>query len=122
MEGVGYNYRGERCMVREEGRKIRVAKLGEQRVVKRGHKDWLTCDRLAFRYKNIFNLANSYVRQHFFGCRQVLGISDIYRRIKDSEAYRGLPRKVSNQVIWQVIVTEEYYTSRCSFVDLETLR
>ena len=51
------------------------------------------------RSKNLYNLANYYCRQHFFNCSKSLDLTKLYHATKNSDAYLGLPTKVSKQII-----------------------
>lgn len=47
-------------------------------------------------------MSNYYIRQRFFATVKVLSDSEVYRLVKDSDAYKALPRKVSGQALRQV--------------------
>lgn len=71
----------------------------EKHVIKKTHKFWQEIDDLAFKSKNLFNLANYEYRQHFFATGKTLGLPNLYHKLKDTDAYRALPTKVSKQII-----------------------
>ena len=71
----------------------------EKHVIKKTHKFWQEIDDLAFKSKNLFNLANYEYRQHFFATGKTLGLPNLYHKVKKSSAYRALPTKVSKQII-----------------------
>nr|WP_293102935.1 hypothetical protein [Okeania sp. SIO2F4] len=41
-------------------------RLVDRHIINRTHQYWRVCDELAFKSKNLYNLANYYCRQHFF--------------------------------------------------------
>jgi putative transposase len=57
---------------------------------------------MAFASKNLWNLANYYVRQSFIFEHIYLNDTAVYHLVKSSDAYQALPRKVSNQVLIQL--------------------
>ena len=59
-------------------------------------------DEMALASKNLWNLANYYVRQSFFFEHTYLNNTAVYHLVKSSQAYQALPRKVSNQVLIQL--------------------
>ncbi|MBI4748211.1 MAG: transposase, partial [Acidobacteria bacterium] len=59
-------------------------------------------DDLCFRSKNLYNLALYEQRQRFFEVGTVFSYEQLDVRLKTSDAYRGLPAKVSQQVLKQV--------------------
>ncbi len=56
----------------------------------------------AFASKNLWNLANYYVRQSFIFEHKYLDNIAVYHLVKSSDAYKALPAKVSNQVLLQL--------------------
>ena len=77
-------------------------KLVEQHVIKRGDPRYSRLDEAAFASKNLWNLANYYVRQSFIFEHTYLDNAAVYHLVKSSEAYKALPAKVSNQVLIQL--------------------
>ena len=71
----------------------------EKHVIKKTHQLWQEIDDLAFKSKNLFNLANYEYRQHFFATDKVLGLFSLYHKVKNTDAYQALPTKVSKQII-----------------------
>ena len=71
----------------------------EKHVIKKTHQLWQEIDSLAFKAKNLFNLANYECRQHFFATDKLLGLFSLYHKVKNTEAYIALPTKVSKQII-----------------------
>ncbi len=49
--------------------------------------------------KNLYNLANWYVRQDFFHLNNILNYYDLDFILKDKEAYRALPSQTSQQIL-----------------------
>ena len=77
-------------------------KLVEQHVIKRGDPRYTRLDEAAFASKNLWNLANYYVRQPFIFEHTYLDNAAVYHLVKSSDAYKALPAKVSNQVLIQL--------------------
>ncbi len=77
-------------------------RLVEQHVIKRGDPRYARIDEAAFASKNLWNLANYYVRQSFIFEGEYLDNAAVFHQIKSHEAYQALPRKVSNQVLIQL--------------------
>ena len=84
-------------------------RLVDRHIINRTHNFWRVCDELAFKSKNLYNLANYYCRQHFFKCSKSLDLTKLYHATKDSDAYRALPTKVSKQIIKCLIATWRGY-------------
>jgi putative transposase len=76
--------------------------LVEQHVIRDTDPRFAAIDRAAFASKNLYNAANYLVRQSFIHEGIYLNVAAVYHRIKDHEAYRALPRKVSNDVLRQL--------------------
>ena len=61
-----------------------------------------------FASKNLYNAALYEIRQHFIFCGKYLNYNQMDKRMQKHEAYRALPRKVSQQVLklldknWQI--------------------
>ncbi|NET44996.1 transposase [Okeania sp. SIO2B3] len=84
-------------------------RLVDRHIINRTHNFWRVCDELAFKSKNLYNLANYYCRQHFFKCSSSLDLTKLYHATKDSDAYRALPTKVSKQIIKCLVATWRGY-------------
>src|SRR6266571_8078271 len=56
-------------------------------------------DRAAFASKNLYNAALYEIRQHFIFCGKYLNYNQMDKLMQKHEAYQGLPRKVSQQVL-----------------------
>ncbi len=61
-------------------------RLVDRHIINRTHQYWQVCDELAFKSKNLYNLANYYCRQHFFKCGKSLDLTKLYHATKDSDA------------------------------------
>jgi putative transposase len=59
-------------------------------------------DQMALASKNLWNLANYYVRQSFLFQQKYLNNTAIFHVVKQTEAYTTLPAKVANQVLVQL--------------------
>jgi putative transposase len=77
-------------------------RLVEQHLIRQGDQRYTSIDAAAFASKNLWNAANYLVRQAFLHDRTYLNNVEVFHRIKSHEAYQALPRKVSNQVLWQL--------------------
>ncbi|NEQ72492.1 MAG: IS200/IS605 family element transposase accessory protein TnpB [Okeania sp. SIO2C9] len=84
-------------------------RLVDRHIINRTHQYWRVCDELAFKSKNLYNLANYYCRQHFFKCSKSLDLTKLYHATKNSDAYRALPTKVSKQIIKCLVATWRGY-------------
>ena len=73
--------------------------LVEQHVIKQGDSRYAVIDSAAFAAKNLHNAALYLVRQTFIFKHRYMGYSEVYHLMKPHEAYRVLPRKVSQQVL-----------------------
>ena len=76
--------------------------LVEQHIISKGDPRYTRIDQAAFAPKNLWNLANYYVRQSFIFEHKYLDNAAVYHIVKSSDAYRALPAKVSNQVLIQL--------------------
>ena len=73
--------------------------LVEQHVIDKHDQRFSALDCAAFASKNLYNAANYIVRQSFIHERKYLGYAEVFHRIKHHEAYKALPRKVSNDIL-----------------------
>jgi len=75
--------------------------LVERRVIKSNHSIYEQIDEMCFASKNLYNSANFNVRQTFFfgGQNFVPKYESLYHIMKDSEQYKALPAKISQQVL-----------------------
>jgi putative transposase len=76
--------------------------LVEQHVIRKTDPRYAAIDQAAFASKNLYNAANYLVRQTYIYEGVYLSLTEVFHRIKDHEAYCGLPRKVSNDVLRQL--------------------
>jgi len=76
--------------------------LVERHVIRATDPRFAAIDTAAFAAKNLYNAANYLVRQSYIHEGVSLPLATVYHRIKDHEAYRALPRKVSNDVLRQL--------------------
>jgi putative transposase len=74
----------------------------EQHVISKRDARYAPIDAAAFAAKNLYNLANYLVRQSFIWEGRYLNTTAIYHQVKQTEAYRALPCKVSNDILRQV--------------------
>jgi putative transposase len=77
-------------------------RLVEQHVIRKDDPRFEPLDDAAFASKNLWNLANYFVRQAFIFDHKYLNYTEVYRLVKSSDAYKALPAKVSNQVLIQL--------------------
>jgi putative transposase len=75
--------------------------LVEQHIISKGDPRFYRIDEMALASKNLWNLANYFVRQSFIFEGTYLNNTAVYYLVKSSDAYRALPRKISNQVLIQ---------------------
>ena len=76
--------------------------LVEQHVIDKADPRFDLIDAAAFAAKNLYNAALYEVRQAYIFDGRYLGNSEIYHRMKHTDAYRALPCKVSNDVLRQL--------------------
>src|SRR5260370_40796333 len=76
--------------------------LGEHDSIKKADPRFNKIDEMAFSSKNLWNLANFYVRQSFIFQGNYLNNAALYSQLKATDAYKALPAKVSNQVLVQL--------------------
>ena len=76
--------------------------LVEQHCINKSDPRYAVIDAAAFAAKNLYNRANYEVRQSFFHLGRYLDNVKVYHRVKQTEAYRGLPAKVSNDILRQL--------------------
>jgi putative transposase len=76
--------------------------LVEKHIIRRDDPRFEKIDQASFKSKNLYNLCNYYIRQAYIHENRYLQLNEAYKKLKGSDAYVALPRKVSNQVILQV--------------------
>ena len=73
--------------------------LVEQHLIGKSDPRYDLIDRAAFASKNLYNAANYLMRQAFIFEHRSIGYAEVFHLLKGHEAYQGLPRKVSNDVL-----------------------
>ncbi len=73
--------------------------LVEQHVIKQTDSRYQAIDAAAFASKNLYNAANYVIRQAFIHEGVYLCYEEMHAHMKSHEAYKALPRKVSQQVL-----------------------
>jgi putative transposase len=76
--------------------------LVEQHLLRRSDPCYQAIDQAAFAAKNLYNQANYQIRQAFVHRGKYLPYAAVFRLLKHHEAYRALPRKVSNSILIQL--------------------
>jgi putative transposase len=74
-------------------------KLVEQHLIRKSDSRYASIDAAAFASKNLYNQATYQIRQAFIHEGKYLPYPEIFHRIKHTECYRALPRKVSNSIL-----------------------
>ena len=74
----------------------------EQHAIEKTHPQFRAIDEMTLASKNLWNLANYHVRQSFVFQHTYLDTTTIFHLIKHTDAYKGLPAKVANQVLVQL--------------------
>ncbi len=88
--------------------------LVEQYVIRKGDPRFAAIDAAAFAAKNLYNLANYLVRQAFILEGRYLGYAAIYQQVKQTDAYRALPGKVSNDILRQLDKNWRAFFAACN--------
>ncbi len=76
--------------------------LAERHLIRKDDPRFAVIDRAAFVSKNLYNQANYQIRQSFIHEGKYLPYAEIFHRLKHHDAYRALPRKVSNSILIQL--------------------
>jgi len=76
--------------------------LVEKHLIKKTDTRYDLIDRAAFSSKNLYNAALYEIRQHFIFTGKYLNYNQMDKLMQKHEAYRSLPRKVSQQVFKQL--------------------
>jgi len=76
--------------------------LVEQHIIKPNDPRFEPIDRAAFASKNLYNAANYIIRQEFIFKGRYIPFAELFHLVKHSDAYKALPRKVSNLVLRQL--------------------
>ncbi|MEQ9484942.1 RNA-guided endonuclease InsQ/TnpB family protein [Coleofasciculus sp. F4-SAH-05] len=73
--------------------------LAQRHIIKKGHRFWRSIDRLSWQSKNLYNSANYLIRQNWIYGQGYLTYNQMASLMKDTEQYKALPAKVSQQVL-----------------------
>ncbi len=76
--------------------------LVERHRMRKDDPRFAVIDSAAFASKNLYNQANYQIRQAFIHEGNYLPYAEIFHRLKHHDAYRALPRKVSNSILIQL--------------------
>jgi putative transposase len=77
--------------------------LVERHIINPNNSIFAEIDAAAFASKNLYNAANYIMRQAYIKSGIILDMTALYAEAKLLEAYCGLPRKVSNDVLRQLL-------------------
>lgn len=78
-------------------------RLVERHVIDSNNSIFAEIDAAAFASKNLYNAANYVMRQAYINSGVILDMPTLYAEAKSFDAYCGLPRKVSNDVLRQLL-------------------
>jgi putative transposase len=87
--------------------------LVEQHIISKSDSRYQAIDQAAFASKNLYNLANYHMRQSFIHQGKYLGYAEVFHLVKQTDAYKALPAKVSNDVLrlldknWKAFTNEK---------------
>ena len=73
--------------------------LTERHIIKSTEHRFTEIDELAFKSKNLYNVANYVIRQSFIYGWGYVNYNEMNRIMKSQEAYKALPAKVSQQIL-----------------------
>lgn len=73
--------------------------LTERHIIKSTEHRFALIDELAFKSKNLYNAANYVIRQSFIYGWGYINYNEMNRLMKYHQAYKGLPAKVSQQIL-----------------------
>ena len=78
--------------------------LSERHIIKQSNQYYKDLDNLCFLSKNLYNSALYAIRQHYFNTKQYLNKFELINQFTKNNQldYIALPRKVSQQIIYQV--------------------
>jgi putative transposase len=80
-----------------------MMQLVERHIIDPNNSIFAEIDAAAFASKNLYNAANYVMRQTYIKSNVILDMKALYAEAKSLEAYCGLPRKVSNDVLRQLL-------------------
>jgi len=78
---------------------VNTVKRVEQHIISKNDPRFAALDAAAFASKNLYNAALYEVRQSFIHQGKYLNYQEMDRRMKQHEAYKALPAKVSQQIL-----------------------
>lgn len=87
--------------------------LVEQHVIRRSDPRYQIIDEAAFKSKNLYNAALYEIRQAFIHENHYLSYEEMDKRMKQHEAYKALPAKVSQQVLKQLAQNWKSFFEAC---------
>src|SRR5262249_47387985 len=99
MDSAGRSVRRRRLYANSRRRGKPTMQLVERHVIRRTDPRFKAIDAAAFASKNLYNAANSVVRQSFIHEGVYLTYHEMDRRMQGHEAYRALPAKVAQWVL-----------------------
>jgi putative transposase len=73
--------------------------LVERHLIRKDDPRFAVIDQAAFASKNLYNQANSQIRQSFIHEGKYLPYAEIFHRIKHMDCYKALPAKVANSLL-----------------------
>jgi hypothetical protein len=73
--------------------------LAERHIIKSTEHRFAEIDKLAFKSKNLYNVANYVIRQSFIYGWGYVNYNEMNRLMKSHQAYKVLPAKVSQQIL-----------------------
>ncbi|MEQ8464963.1 RNA-guided endonuclease InsQ/TnpB family protein [Coleofasciculus sp. E1-EBD-02] len=73
--------------------------LAQRHIIKKGHRFWREIDRLSWQSKNLYNSANYLIRQNWIYGHGYLTYNQMASLMKNTEQYKALSAKVSQQVL-----------------------
>ena len=76
--------------------------LTEQIIIRKGHELYDYCDTMRFQSKNLYNLANYYVRQNFIFNNNWLRYEDLEKLLQQTIDYKMLNSKCSQQILMKL--------------------
>lgn len=76
-----------------------LIKLVERHIIDNKHQLYEEIDGLAFKSKNLYNYANYIIRQEYIFNKKYLNYNAIEKIVKDSDDYKALPAKISQQIL-----------------------
>src|SRR5712692_4549644 len=92
-------------MQQETKQEVNGMQLVEQHVIDRKDPRYSVIDEAAFKSKNLYNAALYEIRQSYIHEGKYLNYSEMDKRMQSHEAYKVLPAKVSQQILWCLIAT-----------------